>query len=354
MSTPSPMQRALWIWLFVLLILSTSGLFLITCTVLLLAFGGILFGVFLHGISSFLTKRNSIGYRVNFGIVLALMIALILGGAWMLGAVVLEQSANLKSALLESLGTLRTQLEGYQWAKEYLPKKAEIEQALQPENTKVWLMSGASQIGQSLGNLGTLLGGVFLMFIIGAYVGGEHELYTQGFLKLLPSERRQRGRDVLYAINRILRGWIRGQLISMTVIGVLTTIGMWILGVPQAITLGVLAALLAFIPNVGPVLAAIPQSLLALQVGPMTVLYVIGFNILLQSLESHLIYPLVQQQEADLPPALTVITQLLAAMYFGILGALLGAPLLATMMTLVQMLYVEETPGEELMADKPF
>src|SRR5690606_44568 len=119
------------------------------------------------------------------------------------------------------------------------------------------------------------------------------------------------------------------QLISMTVVGVLTGAGLWLLGLPLAFILGALAALLAFIPNIGPVLAAVPAVLLALADGPTTVLWVIGIYVGVQAVESYLITPVVQQESVSLPPALTISFQLLMGVLYGILGLALATPLAA-------------------------
>lgn len=112
---------------------------------------------------------------------------------------------------------------------------------------------------------------------------------------------------------------------------------------PLPVTLGVVAALLTFIPNIGPLLAAVPQVLLAFQVGTDTVLYVILLNMALQFVESYLITPLVQYYEVSLPPALTISLQLLLGVSLGVIGLVVAAPLLVVALVLVQMLYIRRT-----------
>jgi predicted PurR-regulated permease PerM len=108
------------------------------------------------------------------------------------------------------------------------------------------------------------------------------------------------------------------------------------------VALGVLAGLLTFVPNVGPIVAAVPQALLALQVGAATVVYVIIFNVVLQTIESYLLTPMVQQYEVSLPPALTIFAQLLMAVLVGVIGIIMAAPLTAAIMVLVQILYLRD------------
>src|SRR3546814_8031203 len=95
-------------------------------------------------------------------------------------------------------------------------------------------------------------------------------------------------------------------MVSMTVVGVLTGTGLWALGIPLAFILGALAALLAFIPNIGPVIAAVPAVLLAFLDGPTTVLWVVTVYVAVQTVERSLITPMVQQGRVSLPPVLTI------------------------------------------------
>ena len=132
----------------------------------------------------------------------------------------------------------------------------------------------------------------------------------------------------------------------MTIVGVSTAIFLWLIGVPLAISLGVLAAVLTFIPNVGPILATIPQLLLALQLGTNTLVTVLVFNLLMQFVESYLVTPLIQQRQVSLPPALTVFAQLLLGVLFGILGIVLAAPIMASILYLVQTLYIANYLGD--------
>lgn len=132
----------------------------------------------------------------------------------------------------------------------------------------------------------------------------------------------------------------------MAVIGVLTTLGLWLLGVPLALTLGILAALLEFIPNFGPILSAVPAVLLALMESPRLALWVILLYLGIQAAESYLITPLVQRRLASLPPVLVIVSQILGGVLFGFLGFALATPLLAFALVLVKRLYIEDRLGD--------
>ena len=126
----------------------------------------------------------------------------------------------------------------------------------------------------------------------------------------------------------------------MAIVGVLTAAGLWMIGIPLAFLLGLIAALLAFIPNIGPVIAAVPALLLAFGQGTTAMLLVGAVYLVVQTLESYVITPVIQQQKVALPPALIIAMQVLFGVLFGIAGLALATPLAALGLTLVREIYV--------------
>ena len=120
-----------------------------------------------------------------------------------------------------------------------------------------------------------------------------------------------------------------------------------IIGIPLALTLALIAGLLSFILNFGPILSAIPAILLAFVDNPVTALYVIGLFIGIQLIESNLVTPSIERQTVELPPALTITSQLILAVLIGGLGLVLATPILAVIMVLIQMIYVEDILGDK-------
>jgi predicted PurR-regulated permease PerM len=126
----------------------------------------------------------------------------------------------------------------------------------------------------------------------------------------------------------------------MVVIGVVTTIVLLVLGVKSAIPLGILAGILEFVPNLGPLMAAIPAVLIAFADGPQKALIVIIAYWVIQFLENNVLIPHLMREELDLPPALTLLWQGLMAIIFGLLGLFVAVPLLAALFVSVRFLYV--------------
>ena len=147
-------------------------------------------------------------------------------------------------------------------------------------------------------------------------------------------------------LGTTLQWWLIAQGIDMVVIGVATALGLWLLGIPLALLLGVLAALFNFIPNVGPFFSYVPAVLLALVEGPEKALYVTIFYIGLQCVEGYVLLPLLQRGAVDTPPAVLIAVQVLLTLLVGGLGLALAAPLAACAMIVVKMLYVHDVLGD--------
>lgn len=191
------------------------------------------------------------------------------------------------------------------------------------------------------------LGSFVIMLFIGLYVAIDPGCYRRGLVHVLAPSARLRGEEVLAKAASTLRNWLVAQLMAMTVVGVLTWLGLWAIGVPLAPILGLIAALFAFIPNIGPVIAAVPALLLAIPEGATTALLVVGVYLAVQAFESYLITPLILQERVSLPPALVISVQLLLGVLFGILGLALATPLTALGILLTREIYVADYLAKE-------
>jgi predicted PurR-regulated permease PerM len=123
--------------------------------------------------------------------------------------------------------------------------------------------------------------------------------------------------DMLAETAKVLRAWLRGQFIAMITVGLITWVGLLLLGVPLALGLAFLAFLLEFIPVLGPIVAAVPAILVGLSVSPMLGLWVMLLYIGIQQVESYLLLPLVQRWALHLPPALSLIGIVVFGVLFG-------------------------------------
>jgi len=212
------------------------------------------------------------------------------------------------------------------------------------------LLSALAKQTASLGNFAfgvlqstlAVVGATVLIIFLALYVASDTDTYRQGVLLLVPVDRRERFAELLTALSLALRTWFGTQLIAMLVIGAVTTITLAVIGVRGALPLGVLAGIFEFIPNVGPILSAIPAVLVGFADSPRMALIVVIVYWAIQFLENNLLIPYLMKQQLDLPPALTLVTQVVMAYVFGFLGLFVAIPLLATVVVAVRMLWVED------------
>ncbi len=184
--------------------------------------------------------------------------------------------------------------------------------------------------------------GISLVIFLALYIASDPDVYRRGLLLLIPPAKRQRMSTLLTRLSKTLKTWFATQLIAMVVIGVMTTIALAVIGVRGALPLGVLAGILEFIPNVGPILSAIPAILIGFADSPRLALTVVGVYWVIQFLENNLLIPYLMKEQLDLPPALTLLAQVVMAYVFGFLGLFVAIPLLATIVVAVRMLWVDD------------
>ena len=186
-----------------------------------------------------------------------------------------------------------------------------------------------------------VVGGFVLVLFLAVYIAAEPDLYLRGMLLLARPPTRERLRPVLTAIAVKLRRWLGTQAIAMLIIGTVTTAILMIIGVRAALPLGLIAGILEFIPNIGPTLSAIPAIAMAFVDSPQKALVVLIAYWGIQFLENNLLIPYLMKEHLELPPALTMMTQVLMAYVFGLMGLFVATPLLAAVFVAVQMLHVQ-------------
>jgi predicted PurR-regulated permease PerM len=180
-----------------------------------------------------------------------------------------------------------------------------------------------------------------LMGMMALYFAADPVRYRAGFLRLFPVGHRQRVGEALKAASRGLGSWLMGQGISMMFVGTTTAVGLALLGVPLALSLGVIAGVFAFIPFFGPIASGIVAVAFAFVEGPRTALYVAGLCFAIQQVEGDVLMPFVQKWAVSLPPVLAVVAVVVFGLLFGVLGIILATPLMVVVMILVRRLYVE-------------
>ena len=316
--------------------------------VILLIFAASLLAIFLRGLAELLGRFVKIGEGWLVLIVAVILVAILAGSVALLAPSVAEQVRHLREELPRSANATREYISQFGWGRaltEQMPSVEDIRQNVNPSA----LLSGVGGIFSS--TVGAV-GNFFITILLAIYLASEPRVYIRGLVQLFPKPRRHRATQVMRAIGETLRWWLIGKVASMLFIGLLTWIGLSILGVPLALTLGLIAGLLSFIPNFGPIISAVPALLLAFIDSPVSALYVLGLFVGVQLVESNVVTPFIERQTVELPPALTIVFQLALAVLVGGLGLVLATPLLAVIMVVVQMVYIEGVLGDRVIEVK--
>jgi len=329
------------IGLFLLTLLLLTLLYF-TFDVVLLVFAAALLAIFLRGIADLLGRFLKISEGWLVMIVSILLIAVLAGAITLLAPDVEDQMREIRAKLPESAQKVSLYVSQFGWGRaliEQLPSVEDLRHSINPSS----LLSG---VGGFFSTTVGVVGNFFIVILLAIYLASEPRFYVRGFIKLFPLSRRHRATEVVAAVGETLRWWLIGKAASMIFIGVITWIGLSILGVPLALTLGLIAGLLSFIPNFGPIISALPALLLAFIDSPITAVYVLGLYVGVQLVESNIVTPLIERETVELPPALTIIFQLALAVLVGGLGLVLATPLLAVIMVVVQMVYIQDLLGD--------
>lgn len=191
-----------------------------------------------------------------------------------------------------------------------------------------------------------LIANLAVIFFVGVYLAADPALYRDGVVRLFPMEARDRTREILNDTGKTLWKWLIGRLLCMAVVGVGSGIVLALLKVPLAPWLALLAAGLAFIPNVGPAVSLAITTLVALPQGLSTAGWVVVAYFGIELFESYLLTPLVQHKMVEIPPALLIVVQLVFGLLAGFLGLTVATPLLAAGMVIVKRAYLEDVLGE--------
>jgi predicted PurR-regulated permease PerM len=303
-----------------------------TSEVAIAAFGGIVGAAGWRGIAAPLARRSGWPIRRWVMIVVLAFVVAVAALGWVFGAQAGEQFGQLQQTLPRAFERVRDAIDAS-------PMGHQILGQLQDGGNGQKLLA---QLGLATVSIVRGATDCILIFFVSIYFALDPREYLEGFLRLLPPARRARVRHALLDAGDALQKWLLAQLLAMATVGVAVTVGLALLHVPLAVLLGAIAALLEFIPVLGPVLFAIPGILVATTQDTRTVLLVTGLYVVVQTLESNVLVPLLQRWAVRLPPVISLLAALVGAVLFGPVGLLFASPLAVVAMKLVKHLYVED------------
>ncbi len=325
--------------LIVLALFVLAALLWFAADVLLLLFAAVLLATLLRAATNGVVHLTGAADGVALALVLLLALAALVGSGLILAPQVASQGPELVDNLGHAIDGLQRKL-GIAGVTQELTSGVKLKDLLP---SPAGLLGGATNIISA--SFGVVANAVIVV-VIGIYLAADPDLYLRGVAHLVPRSRRQMTRELFETIGQTLRWWMVGQLVTMTTVGVLTYVGLRLLGVPLALILGLVVFLLTFVPFIGAIIAAIPVVLVAFSQGPTTGLYAFAVYSGIEMFEGYVLSPLVQRQSVSLPPALMIAAQVLLGVLLGVLGIALATPLTAMAMVAINRLYVKELLGD--------
>jgi len=303
-----------------------------TFSVFMLILAGVLIAIFFRGLSGWIETKTKWNASVCLVISVAGTLILIVLLFWLLGAKIQSQITELSDTLPTTIENAKAQLD-----KSPLGQKI-VERVSSPKTQKKAEAVVQTFFKSTFG----ILGDLYVVLFLGIFFTASPKQYKKGMVALAPQKSQPKADEVLSKIAVNLKKWLKGKIFAMFVVFILTAIGLVIIGVPMWLTLALIAGILNFIPNFGPLIAMIPAVLIGLMQSPSTAAFVAGLYILVQITESNFITPKVQQKLINIPPALIIIAQLLISPLTGGWGLVLATPLMVIVIVLVQQLYLKK------------
>lgn len=301
-------------------------------SVLLLTLAGALFAIYFHGCAGFFKRVLHLSDGWSLALSIVINIVLIIAFFWFVGARLQQQVSSLTDTLPKTINN----------AKAYLQKSTVGSKALDylhsSGNSEKTISIAKKFFSSSFG----ILSDVYIVLLLGMFFIASPFTYKKGLVHLLPPKAKEKGASVLDEMHNTLKNWIKGQLFGFMFIAVLTGLGLWAIGMPLILTLALIAGLLNFIPNFGPIIALIPAVLIGFMQGTTTAILILCLYTLIQVVQSAVTQPLIQKKMVSIPPALIIFGQVAMGLLGGFWGVLLATPVITIVMTLVNKLYVEK------------
>jgi predicted PurR-regulated permease PerM len=326
-------------WIFVRRVLTVFALAILVYAlwtlsdILLLVFGAALTAVALRSLMEPIVRTTGLSEPLALCSIFLALVLVIVGLGLSFGPKLAEQSAYLVRELPVALNRLAQELD-LGSSMDQLKGTAIGELAMRAFS---W---GSSVFGAVASFVIVLVGGI--------YFAASPRTYRDGVIKLFPERWHKALGSTIDDAGHALRLWLRAQMMAMILVGTMTGLGMWAIGVPSPLALGVIAGLTEFVPIIGPIVGAAPAVLLASTQNPELVLWALGIAIVVQQLENNIIMPLLVGRVVELPAAVALFATVAVGVLFGPLGLIFGYPLAIVTDVAVRRLYVREALGERV------
>ncbi|MGY3420846.1 putative PurR-regulated permease PerM [Bradyrhizobium sp. F1.13.4] len=300
-------------------------------------------------------------HAVRLAIVCAALAVMLAGVAYLGGATIAEQASLLSKTIKSQITNVRSFLENHGIDTSFFdlgnaaPTASDAAPAPAPNSGSHGGLPGAGALASSGGAivsqtfkllLGTIsaVGNIFIVLFLGLAFAAQPSVYHDGLLFLAPARHRTRVAQIIDRIGETLERWLIAQIVVMLAVGVVTWIGLAVIGIPGSFILGIQAGLLAFIPTVGAIIAGVVVVLASLASGWIPALSAFLLFMGVHAMESYVLTPILQRQALDIPPATLFAFQILLGVVFGIWGLALALPLVAIAKVMIDHFKTYEAP----------
>jgi predicted PurR-regulated permease PerM len=341
---------------WILLAVVVVALLVRTVDVLIVVFLAITLAVYLDAVSGFLQRRLGAPSAISLAAALAMTIGALVGVVFLIAPAVASQVqdliANLPQFLTELDASINRLFRSIPVLRRGVTDGSAPGILATSLNELVVVLRGAV-VPYLKGGVELIIEGVSV-FVMALYLARNPSTYVEGLVALVPPERRRLARVILYDLKLTLHAWVVGQLIAMVLLAALTTLGLWILGVPYFLAFGVFAGIAAIVPFFGTLFSTLIPALFALGVaGLAKAIAVALLGIGVHLIEANFVAPVVMERQVNLPPVITIAGVLLIGKLFGLAGLIVAVPILAFVMVLIRHVLMGEVYGDPVSEVKP-
>jgi len=335
----------------VLLAVGAIALVVRTIDVLLVIFLAVILGVYLEAVADQLERRLEMPRAAGLALALVVTLGAAVGVVVLVAPAVSEQVRDFLANLPQYLSDLDRNLTGL------LRRVPLLGRSVTEQGPAGLLASSLNDLLDFLrgaavpylrGGVEFLIEGISVL-VMAIYLARTPGVYADGLVALVPPGRRSLARSILADLRTTLRAWVVGQIVAMVLLAALTTLGLWVLGIPYFLAFGVFAGVAAIVPFFGVLFSTLLPTLFALgALGLGKALGAAAVGVGVHLIEANFVAPLVMERQVNIPPVVTIAGVLLIGKLFGLAGLVIAVPILASIMVLIRHILLGEIYGDPL------
>lgn len=326
-------RRVVWATLVLLSVVLGFWLLFRFNQVIFTLFIAIVIGTVIRPAVAWLHRRG-LPQPVGVIFVYIMLFLLLSGFLLLLFPLISEQSATIAVVMPEYYQNLR------QWVithpnqflaslSEFLPAALPTLRLRPVQQTGPELMASAGQVAGYVTSLARVIFTAIMVLALAFYWTLDGPRIIQAFLLLIPQNQRESIGELFLAMESKVGFYMVGQSILCTIIGILALIAYWLIGLPNALVLALIAGVLEAVPMIGPLLGAVPAALVALSIAPDKLIWVIIATVVIQQVENSLLVPRIMKKAVGVNPFVTLLAIFAFSTLFGLAGALMAIPMAA-------------------------